>query len=238
MLRALVLLLLIANLGYWAWSAGHLGTFGVAPLSQRDPARAALQVHPDSVRVLAAPQAAASAASAASAPPAALAADADSAAALVCLEAGPFAPDTLGAAERTLANHLPAGGWVRFERSVPAQYGVLLGPFSARETQQKKGAELGRLRLSFETVPLTADSPARALVLGRYRSRGAAEAALERFKERGVSTAQVMTLREAGNGVSLRVDKAAPDVAAKLLALGAATLGAEFTPCPEPSAAP
>lgn len=233
MLRALVLLLMIANLGYWAWSTGRLGTLGVAPASERDPGRTALQVRPDSVRVLPPP-----AASAASAPVSAAAVAADSDAALACLEAGPFAPDTLDAAERTLASHLPAGGWVRFDRSVPAQYGVLLGPFSARETQQKKGAELGRLRLSFETVQLTANSPARALVLGRYGSRGAAEAALERFNERGVSTAQVMALREAGNEVGLRVDKAAPDVAAKLLALSVATPGAEFGPCPASGGAP
>lgn len=238
MLRALVLLLVITNLAYWGWSTGQFGALGVAPPSQRDPARAARQVRPDSVRVISPTAASAASAASASSPGVARAVADTSAATLACLEAGPFAPDKLDAAERTLANHLPAGGWVRFDRSVVAQYGVLLGPFSARETQQKKGAELARLRLKFETVPLSADSPARALVLGRYGSRGAAEAALERFNERGVRTAQVLALRDAGSEARLRVDKAAPEVAAKLLALSAATLGAEFTPCPAPSAAP
>lgn len=77
MLRALVLLLVLVNLGLLAWHQGLLqGAFGIGPQAQREPERLSLQVRPDSVRVLT-PQAASAvtmppaiplAASAASAP--------------------------------------------------------------------------------------------------------------------------------------------------------------------------
>jgi hypothetical protein len=232
MLRALVLLLLVANLAYWAWSTGQFGTLGVAPPTQRDPGRAALQVRPDSVRVL--PPGAASAAQAA----ASVAASGDRPV-LACLEAGPFATADLDAAERALAAHLPAGGWLRLSREVAAQYAVVLGPFSARETQQKKSAELGRLHLGFEEVRLPGpNGPAPALALGRYDSRAAADASLASFNLRGVRTARVAALRNASSEVRLRVANATPAVATRLLAINAAALGAGFAPCPAPNAAP
>ena len=101
MLRALVAVLLLANLAFWAWSAGTLEGIGLGPARERDPARLSQQVQPDAVRVLP-PTAAVAALSAASAAQ-------GSGAALACLEAGPFAPATIDAAERTLAASIVAG---------------------------------------------------------------------------------------------------------------------------------
>ena len=55
MLRALALLLLLANLGLWAYTQGHLAPLGLAPFEAREPERLAQQVAPQTLRVLNAP---------------------------------------------------------------------------------------------------------------------------------------------------------------------------------------
>ena len=52
MLRALVALLLVANLGFWAWRTGALEGLGLGPARERDPTRLAQQIRPEAVRVL------------------------------------------------------------------------------------------------------------------------------------------------------------------------------------------
>jgi hypothetical protein len=109
MQRALVAALLIANLAFWAWSAGALDAIGLGPAQERDPARLALQVQQDAVRVV--PAASASAGVATVKAPAAA----------QCLEAGPFATAAIEAAERALAAAaLPEGSWLRSQHEVAA----------------------------------------------------------------------------------------------------------------------
>ena len=231
MLRALVVLLVLANLGFWAWSTGALEIVGLAPTRERDPARLAQQVRPDAVRVLARAEAAAALRAASASSP-----GGKPAAALQCLEAGPFASTAVEAAESVLAAALPAGSWVRTSKDVAAQYAVVLGPFAGSDAQQKKAEELGRLRVTFEELNLPADGAGlgggrRGFALGRYDSRAAAEAALAAFNERGVRTARVAVLREAGSESRLRIDNASPTLAEKARAISAAALGSGFAPC-------
>jgi hypothetical protein len=230
MLRALVALLLLANLGFWAWSSGALESLGLAPARERDPARLAQQVRPQAVRALtgAAAVAALGAASAAQD-------GARQTAAVQCLEAGPFTPATIDAAERALAAALPAGSWVRTSHPVAAEYAVVLGPFVDREARQKKADELSRLRVALEEISLpapAAGSGAQAgFALGRYDSRAAADAALLAFGARGVRTARVALLREGGSETWLRIDGASAALAEQARAVSAAALGAGFAPC-------
>jgi len=51
-LRALVLLLVLANLAYWAYSRGHLEGLGLVPFDPREPQRLAEQVAPEALVVL------------------------------------------------------------------------------------------------------------------------------------------------------------------------------------------
>lgn len=98
MLRILVVLLLIANGLYFAWSQGWLG----APPRQaeREPQRLAAQVAPESVAVLPAPLASA-------------AVQAARAAAAACIETVPLREPDLGAAEARLAEARVAPGDVQ-----------------------------------------------------------------------------------------------------------------------------
>lgn len=60
MLRALVALLVLANLGFFAWSHGWLDTVLGPSRTDREPQRLAAQVRPDQVQILRPPAAAAS----------------------------------------------------------------------------------------------------------------------------------------------------------------------------------
>ena len=52
MLRLLVLLLALANAGYFAWSHGTLAPYGFAPAAQSEPQRLVQQLHPEALRIL------------------------------------------------------------------------------------------------------------------------------------------------------------------------------------------
>jgi len=232
MLRALVVLLLLANLGFWVWSTGALEILGLAPASERDPARLGQQVHPDAVRVLA-PSAALAVLSTAGAASASRPATRPL---LQCLEAGPFSPAMIEAAERALtAAGLPDGSWVRTKQELAAQFAVVLGPFSSRDALQDKRGEIGRLRLPVEALELpgavAAATPQAGLALGRYDSREAADTALAGFNQRGVRSARVVMLRAAGSEARLRAENATPEQAEQLRSFSAAALGAGFAPC-------
>lgn len=56
MLRWAIILLLLANAGYFAWSHGHLDGLGLAPVEQREPKRLAQQVAPEALRLLNGPK--------------------------------------------------------------------------------------------------------------------------------------------------------------------------------------
>lgn len=224
MQRALVAALLIANLAFWAWSAGALEAIGLGPAQERDPARMALQVQPDAVRVVPAASASAGATSV-KAP-----------AAAQCLEAGPFATAAIEAAERALAAAaLPEGSWLRSQHEVAASYAVVLGPFASRESMRQKGEEIARLRLATEALELPGDAnagkPQTVLALGRYDSRSAADAALTAVGQRGVRTARVALLKPAISESRLRVPNPTPDQAEQLRALKDPALGGGFVPC-------
>ena len=93
-MRALVALLLLANLAFLALSQGWLQPWvGLSTQHEREPQRLAAQIDPTAVRVL--PAAAASAV-----------------AAIRCLQAGPFDATQIEAAESALAA-LPTGSWRR-----------------------------------------------------------------------------------------------------------------------------
>lgn len=50
-LIALALLLVLANLLFWAWSSGSLSIFGWAPIDPREPQRVEEQLRPEVIEV-------------------------------------------------------------------------------------------------------------------------------------------------------------------------------------------
>jgi hypothetical protein len=248
MLRALVLLLLVGNLAFWAWSKGWLAAVAPPPRhGEREPERLTSQVRPDAVLVLsptaatAATAAANAAASAAAEPPPAASAPAGVApsagvpvAAAVaangaqCLEAGPFAPTEATAATAALMQvGLPAGSWSRVEGAAPvAPWMVYAGRFAdaaARKTRQQSWEKAGIKSQAIDSPPEL--SP--GLSLARHTSRENADAALAGLSADVRQVARVVNLPPAAY---LRAPAADAALAARLLALPAPWQGS-FKPC-------
>jgi len=222
-LRALLLLLLLANALFYAWTRGAFAP-GWPPPShgEREAGRLAAQLRPELVVVM--PPGAASAAVAA-------AAAASAAARLACLEAGPFNETELAATEATLvAAALPAGSWQREQVERAGGWVVYFGRFADGEARRVKEEELRRLKLNVESVK-TPPELVPGLVLGRYESREAADAALAQLTQRGVRTARVLALPTPPAQNWLRAERAGPELQARLTALKPPAPSAGFVPC-------
>ena len=105
MLRALLALLVVANLLYFAFASGWLdGVAGLSAAGDREPDRLAKQVRPQTIRVL----------------PMSAAASAPVEPGVACYETPTFTGADALAVETALAGNLPAGSWsdARGERTV------------------------------------------------------------------------------------------------------------------------
>ncbi len=232
MLRRAALLLLVANLAYFAWAEGWLdGLLGVRSQVEREPERLARQVRPESVIVLS-PSAADAAAAAASAA-AAAAADPSAPDPAACLEAGPFATGasvSAVAALQTAQPPLPPGSWNDVKIDRPGSWIVYLGKYPNREALARKEEELRRARVAFEEVRSPPELEF-GFSLGRFDQRALADNALEQLVSRGIRTARVVELVAPATLHMLRVEKADKALAAQLMALRSDTLGKGFVSC-------
>ena len=230
MLKVLVPVLLLANLVFFAWTQGWVDEIaGVRARGDREPERLGHQVQPELVQVLP-PQATKAASVPAAAAPAAPASMPAPPAPLACLEAGPFSGAELAAAEAAARAALPEGSWVSVKAGRPGLWMVYMGKFKDREDLLKKQDELRALRVEYDDLR----SPPEllpGLSLGRFEERSNAANALEKFSLRGIRTAKVIEVRSPASTVMLRVDRAAPPLAAQAAALSSAALGKGFVPC-------
>ena len=214
MLRALVVLLVAANLLFFAWSRGWLSPALPAPhQGEREPERLAAQIKPETVRIQT-PQAASAAA-----------------AAQACLEAGPFSDADVGIAEAALLGAgISASAWVRDQVQQPATWLVYMGRFADAASLKTKEDELKRLKLPYDEVKTPADL-APGIALSQSGSQAAAEASLLQLQDRGVHTARVVALPPPPLQHWLRAPQADPDLQARLHALNSQTLSSPFGPC-------
>lgn len=219
MLRALLVLLVLANAAFFGWARGWLAPWlGVPRTEQREPERLKAQVRPELITIMT-PKAAS----------AALAAARDAEA---CLEAGPFADSAVAAAEAVLAQHNVAEGtWTREAVAKGSQWAVYMGRFADRDVMRSKGEELRRLNVAFEEL----ESPpllAPGIRISSHPDKAAAEAALAQLVTRGVRTARVVEIP--GSSVTqtwLRFARADAEMQARLKALPAAGLAGGFGRC-------
>ncbi|HET7795254.1 MAG TPA: SPOR domain-containing protein [Rhizobacter sp.] len=219
MLRLIVLALIVANLGFYAWTQGLLdGVVGARAQGDREPDRLQRQVRPETIRVL--PPSATAVAAVVEQPPA-------------CLEAGPYTPAQIAAAEGVLQTVLPSGSWTTTRTETAAVWVVYMGKYPNRDALLKKADELKRLKIAFEEVHGINPELDEGLALGRYDSKAAAEKALADVTQRGVRTARVAALSPAVVTHNLHVERADATLQSRLAGLRAeALLGKAFTPCP------
>ncbi|WP_312756498.1 SPOR domain-containing protein [Pulveribacter sp.] len=244
MLRLAVILLLLANAGYYAWSAGMLQGWGLGPVSDAEPQRLQQQVEPQKLRLLA-PQTGAPAAAPASATPARPASPASSAASApgaptggastaaaapqpaICLQAGTFDARQADALRASLAAWAP-GSWQLEETAIAGRWMVYMGRFPDEEIVARKRAELRALRIDYDR-PGPALEP--GLSLGRFSNEEAAQRGLAQLASQGVRTARVVQERPDATAYTLRLPAVDDALRPRLEALQPALSGKALRPC-------
>ena len=238
MLRLIVLLLILANGIYFAWSQGLFRAWEFAPAQQTEPQRLAQQLRPENLRILKAVEARGAEPNVTVPPPATTQAPVP-AAALVdavastqpaeCYEAGLFDDAQTNALRRTLEARLPSGSWLLESAVEPARWIVYMGKYPTAEALAKKRHELASLNLKFE--PLNSASLEPGLSLGGFNTQAAATTALANLTKRGVRTAQVVRERSEVRGTLLRLSAVDAALKPKLDEVRAALSGKLLRSC-------
>jgi cell division protein FtsN len=230
MLRFLVILLLLANAAYFAWSQRYLTVVGLAPVSQTEPARMQAQIKPDAMRLLSSneagrlePQTSSTAASTSTTSSTANTATAAtvSAKAGECLESG-LLDERTALAVRNASAALPDGSWSMSDTSDAARWIVYMGKFANEEASEKKKSELRQIGVRFEALQNTSLEP--GISLGGHKTQAEANKVLADLNKRGVRTAKVLQERPAIKGQVLRLPEA-DEALRNLLAPVTAALG-------------
>lgn len=221
MLRLLVLALLLANAGYFAWTHGLLADYGLGPATQAEPQRLAQQIRPEAMRLLTVAEARQlenDPGPASAAQPAA-----------ECLQAGLFTPEQSTALRTGLENSFPIGSWTLESSVEPGRWIVYMGKYNSEDALTKKRAELRGLGVSFEALVNPALAP--GLSLGHYSSQAEAERELAKAATRGVRTAKVVLERPEARGQLLKLPAADAALKAKLEALKPQLAGKPLQAC-------
>ena len=242
MLRLAVIVVLLANAGYYAWTHGLLRAWGLAPQEQSEPQRMDQQIKPETLQILKAHPAKAPATTTSSAPsatpPATTPAPPPSAPTVAeapppppdpteCLQAGVF-DDRQAEVLRTAAAALPRGSWALDPIPLPGRWMVYMGRFDDMETLDKKRAELRARKVDFDRAGGTWEY---GLSLGRFSSKEAAERELANMNNKGVRTARVVQERADAAGFTLRLPAVNDALRAQLNVLRPALAGKTLRAC-------
>lgn len=220
MLRIALLILLLANAGYFAWSQGALTSLGWAPQQHNEPERLQQQLRPEALQLK--PPAAAANAPVASAPAPAAPAPAETPPAqdgpAQCLQAGIFDDDASDTLRRALVLQFPEGSWKLDAITQPGRWMVYMGKFADNQALEKKRAELVARKLDHDRAGGALEP---GLSLGRFSSEEAATRELTQLVRQGVRSARVVQERPDKHGFVLRLPAATPALRAQLEALPA-----------------
>lgn len=218
MLRLFVLLLVLLNGIYFAWSQGLLRAYGFAPVQQSEPQRLAQQIRPEAMRILTPDEArrAEAAPQTPGKPP-------------ECLQAGLFDEAQMVALRRSLEATLPPGSWSMDTVVEPARWIVYMGRYPNADALAKKRAELANLHLRYE--PLTNPELEPGLSLGGFDTQAAANDELATLGRRGVRTARVVQERPEVRGSWLKIPAADDALRVKLEELKPVLAGKSWRSC-------
>ncbi len=218
MLRLFVLLLILVNGVYFAWSAGLLRAAGFAPVQQQEPQRMGQQIKSEALRVLT--------------PQEFKRVEGQVQADLVpkeCLLAGPFDDAQAGVLRQALEAALAPGSWQLESVTVPARWIVYMGKFASAEGLTKKREELAAMRLA----PQNLTNPALeiGLSLGNFDDQAAATAELATLNLRGIRTARVVLEHPQGQQTQLKLPALTNELKGRLNDIKAALAGKSLRNC-------
>ena len=218
MLRLLVLILLLANGLYFAWSNGFLLSYGFGPSQQNEPQRMAQQIHPDAVRLIS--------------PKEFKQIEEQVKADLLpkeCLQAGPFDEAEAPKLRQALGDTLPDDAWSLEELRVAARWIVYLGKFADAEALAKKRSEIAAMNFKIESLDNPELEP--GLSLGGFDAKADASAALARLTARGLHTARVVQERKESLAFRLKLPAVGVALKPKLSELRSALADKPLHPC-------
>lgn len=218
MLRLIVLVLLLANGVYFAWSHNYFRMYGFAPVSTTEPHRLTQQIKPESIQLLS--------------PGDLKKAEAQVQADLApkeCLQAGPFDDEQAASLRKALDAALPSGSWQMESVKESARWIVYMGKYASADLQVKKRAELAGMGIKADAVGTPELQP--GLVLAAFDSEAAAKAELAKLAPKGIRTAKVVQEREAGTAQQLKLPAVSEALKTKLQDLKAAMTGHSFKAC-------
>ena len=217
MLRITILVLLMANATYFAWSQRLLAPWGCAPAQQSEPPRLAQQIKPQALTLLRGDEARQFEAGAGTnGKPA------------ECLQAGVFEDGQVGGLKQVL-DFWPAGSWSLEPTVEPARWIVYMGKYLTAENVNRKKGELRQLGVSFD--PLANPSLEPGVSLGGFATEAAAARQLEVLAERGVRTAKVVKEREELRGQLLNLAAVDDSLRPRLEELKPVLAGRSLRPC-------
>lgn len=234
MLRAVAVLLVLANLAYFAWTQGMLAGIGLLPAQQTEPERLKGQIQPATLRLLNGPRSEASptaetpapvaieASVAAAEPPAETAPDS-------CWQAAGFTPaqaDTLGEALSGLG--LAESQWRFTEVRSAGRWVVFMGRYNDEQMEKKK-AELRELKIEFREVSLPSTGP--GLALGTFSSEEAVQQGLKDVARKGVRSARMAVERPEAVTLNLRLPAITEVQRASIQGLGSVLAGKTLQGC-------
>lgn len=221
-MRALFLVLLLANVALYAWSR-----YGVP--HNAAPAPITRQIAPDKVKVVA-PANLPPPAAQVTKPPAA--APTAAAAASSCLEWGSFSVADAPRAEQAL-EPLGLGTRLAQRRSEePAAWWVFIPPQSNRQLALRKAAELKQLGVEDYFVVQEEGAYRWALSLGVFRTEEAAQTRLAALRGQGVRSARVGARETVVPKVWLQVKGVDAALQARLKEIALQVEGSELKDCP------
>lgn len=215
MLRLLVLVLVLANAAYFAWSHSLLAPVGLVPAEQSEPQRVAQQIRPEAVRVLPGDEAKRIEVTAAARAP-------------ECLQAGLFT-DAEADALKSALEGWPSGSWAIEPATDPARWIVYMGKYPDAASLDKKKSELRALNVSFEPLGNATLEP--GLSLGGYPTEAAAKQQMEALVQKGVRTARVLQERAEAKGHAVKFPAVDDTLRPKLDDIRAALHGKPLKAC-------
>lgn len=218
MLRLFVLILILANGVYFAWSEGLLRSAGFAPAQQQEPQRLAQQLRPEALRVLTPQEFKRVEGQVQS-----------DLAPRECLQAGPFDDTQAGVLRHALESFLAPGTWQLDPVMVSARWIVYMGKFASAEGLAKKREELAVMRL----IPQSLSNPTLelGLSLGGFDTQAAATAELARLTLRGIRTAKVVLEHQESQQTQLKLPAVTQELRTRLNDLHAALAGKSLHSC-------
>jgi hypothetical protein len=217
-MRALFLLLLLANLAFYAWSR-----YG-APADAVDPAPAARPIEPEKLKLVA-PAALPAPQSAATKTPAVVPT------AAACMEWGSFTLADTPRAEHAL-EPLALGGRLALRRTEEvAGWWVFMPPQGNRQNALRKAAELKTLGVDEYFIVQEEGEYRWALSLGVFRSEDAAQARLAALRAQGVRSARVGPRETVVPKIWLQVSSVDAPLQARLKEIARQIDGSELREC-------